>query len=154
VVESRVTAAETKLRSEGAEFLVVGNLLIRGVHATKAYRNYPGWDVLVADPDSGRSCRVQVKARRDTNAPGFPVKNFDADFVVFVVLNRGYQGGTRRNGDTGEREPDFHVFPMAAVEAVCDGSSMWGESHRVPLAKIADHDQYREAWHLIVGAVQ
>ncbi len=54
----RPTAAETNLHSEGAEFLVLGNLLIRGVHATKAYTRYPGWDVLATNPGTGQTCRI------------------------------------------------------------------------------------------------
>ena len=86
----RPTAAETNLHSEGAEFLVLGNLLIRGVHATKAYTRYPGWDVLATNPETGQTCRVQVKARLATDFDCvFPIKNFDAEFVVLAVLNRG-----------------------------------------------------------------
>jgi hypothetical protein len=33
---------DTRLESEGAEFLVLGNLLIAGIEATKAYRNLKG----------------------------------------------------------------------------------------------------------------
>jgi hypothetical protein len=73
---SRPTAAETNLYAEGAEFPVLGHLLIRGVHATKAYTRYPGWDVLASNPATGRTCRVQVKSRLATDLDGgFPIKN-------------------------------------------------------------------------------
>ena len=37
----------TKLESEGAEFLVLGYLLVEGLQAYKMYVNMPGYDVLV-----------------------------------------------------------------------------------------------------------
>ena len=92
VKPARPTASQTNLHSEGAEFLVLGQLMIRGVHATKAYTRYPGWDVLATNPETGKTCRVQVKARLATDFDGgFPIKNFDAEFVVLVALNRGYR---------------------------------------------------------------
>ena len=71
----RPTSAETNLYSEGAEFLVLGQLLIRGVHATKAYTRFPGWDVLATNPATGDTCRIQVKARLATDFNGgFPIR--------------------------------------------------------------------------------
>lgn len=40
---------DTRKESEGAEFLVLGMLLIRGLPAFKDYRNTPGYDLIVAD---------------------------------------------------------------------------------------------------------
>ena len=34
---------DTMLESEGAEFLVLGNLLLAGINAFKAYVNFPGY---------------------------------------------------------------------------------------------------------------
>jgi hypothetical protein len=157
---TRPTAAETQLHSEGAEFLVVGQLLIRGVHATKAYTRYPGWDVLAANPATGRSCRIQVKARLATDFDGgFPIKNFDADFVVLVALNRGYRYGmakrrTHDSADTGEREPEFFVLPMDVVRKVCETAPRWGNSWKVYVRRaITEWERYRNAWDLIVAAV-
>ena len=66
--------------------------MIRGVYATKAYTRYPGWDMLATNPETGKTCRVQVKARSATDFyGGFHIKNFDAEFVVLVALNRGYR---------------------------------------------------------------
>lgn len=39
---------DTKLESQGAEFLVLGHLLIAGISACKAYVNFSGYD-LTAD---------------------------------------------------------------------------------------------------------
>lgn len=145
------------MHSEGAEFLVLGNLLIRGIHATKAYTRFPGWDVLATNPETGRTCRIQVKARLATDyGRGFPIKNFDAEFIVHVALNRGYRygkaGRTRRDpADTGEQPPGYFVFPMNICEKASETSGTWGTSNKVNLKAIPDVEQYRDAWDLILG---
>ena len=80
----------TRLKSEGAEFLVLGQLLIHGVPAYKTYTNMPGFDVVAVAPENaGATARISVKSRWDTGATGFIIKNFDCDFVVVAKLNRG-----------------------------------------------------------------
>ena len=79
----------TRLESEGAEFLVLGQLLIRGMGAYKAYTNMPGYDVVAVDPDRDRVARISVKSRWTTDATGFIINNFNCDFVVVAKLNRG-----------------------------------------------------------------
>ena len=41
---------ETTLEAEGAEFLVLGRLLIEGIQAFKGYRKLPGYDVIATNP--------------------------------------------------------------------------------------------------------
>src|SRR5690348_17990101 len=84
----------TKLESEGAEFLVLGNLLIVGISCFKAYVNFPGYDLVAINPEKSKSARIQVKSRWATNYDkSFPIKNFECDFVVHVALNRGFRFG-------------------------------------------------------------
>jgi hypothetical protein len=42
----------TRLEAEGAEFLVLGHLLVEGLQAYKMYTNMPGYDVLVVNPEA------------------------------------------------------------------------------------------------------
>ena len=42
---------DTKLESEGAEFLVLGHLLIESIAAYKAYINFPGYDLTAVNPE-------------------------------------------------------------------------------------------------------
>ena len=72
----------TKLEASGAEFLVLGQLLIRGMQAYKSYVNHPGYDLIVVNPENKTQARIQVKSRFRTGATGFPIKNFESDFVV------------------------------------------------------------------------
>ena len=152
----RPTAAETNLHSEGAEFLVLGQLLIRGIHATKAYTRYPGWDVLATNPETGKTCRIQVKARLATDYDGgFTIKNLDAEFVVLVALNRGYRYSRAKRTardpmDTGECPPNFFILPMAVVVKASELGGTWGTSSKVLRRSVPDWEQYQDAWHLIV----
>jgi len=83
---------DSSLESAGAEFLVLGHLLIAGIQAFKAYTNFPGYDIIATHPETNRSCRIQVKSRWATDFDGgFPIRNFDCDFIVFVALNRGFR---------------------------------------------------------------
>lgn len=139
---------DTKLESEGAEFLVLGTLLIEGVTCFKAYVNFPGYDLVAVNPDTKRQARIQVKSRWATNYDrSFPIKNFDCEFVVHVALNRGYRFGKQaREGDTGVRPPEYFIFPVSEVKAAQNSGDKWG---KVTITNIPKYTQYRDAWHLI-----
>jgi hypothetical protein len=109
--KQKSSMAQNKLRSEGAEFLVLANLLIRDIQATKAYSNFPGWDVLAVNSKTGKQARIQVKSRWATDSGNFLVQNFDCDFVVLVYLNRGFNFGKRGRTEKGVKDPQFWVFP-------------------------------------------
>ena len=40
-----MTRLNTQLQATGAEYLVLGNLLIQGIEAYKAHFNHPGYDL-------------------------------------------------------------------------------------------------------------
>lgn len=138
----------TRLESEGAEFLVLGNLLVSGVSCFKAYTNFHGYDLVAVNADTGRSARIQVKSRWATNYDrSFPIKNYDCDFVVHVALNRGYRFGRRpKAGDSGVKDPEFYVFPVALVKAALNPNSAWGKTY---IRNIPDVERYKSAWGLI-----
>lgn len=92
-----MTRQNTQLQSEGAEFLVLGQLLVQGIPSYKAYQGSAGCDLVAANPDTHRAARIQVKSRWRTGAEGLMIKRFDRDFVVVVLLNRG--SGRRRRSE-------------------------------------------------------
>jgi hypothetical protein len=138
----------TKLESEGAEFLVLGSLLVEGVSCFKAYVNFPGYDLIAVSPDKGRNARIQVKSRLATDYnKRFPIKNFQCDFVVHVALNRGYRYGKKGKGDGSEiRNPDFYVLPVDIVKDAQVPGSDWG---MIKLSAIEKLESYKNAWWLI-----
>jgi hypothetical protein len=140
---------DSSLESEGAEFLVLGLLLVEGIQASKAYTKQPGYDLIAFAPERNRSARVQVKSRWATDYDGsFLIKNFDCDFVAHVALNRGYRGYRRKATaeDDGRRPPAIYVFPVGIVREAQGSSASWG---KVFIRSIADAERYIENWQLI-----
>jgi hypothetical protein len=139
---------DTKLESEGAEFLVLGNLLVEGISCYKAYVNFPGFDLTAVNSDTEKIARIQVKSRWAINYDkGFPIKNFGCDFVVHVALNRGYAFGrkaTKRN--SGIEPPEFYVLPVDAVKKYRNRQDTWGKVYINRIPKIGD---YKDNWRLI-----
>ena len=144
--ERRERRLDSKLESEGAEFLVLGLLLVEGIQATKAYTRFPGYDLLAFNPDAGLSCRIQVKSRWATDYDkSFPIKNFDSDFVVHVALNRGYRY-RRRVRLNGREPPRVYVLPTSVVQAARNPNNTWG---KVKLNAMPDVETYLDNWDLI-----
>jgi hypothetical protein len=101
---------DTQLESEGAEFLVLGQLLIEGIPAYKTYTNLRGYDLVATWPETNRSARIQVKSRWATNAKQFLIKEIDCDFVVLVRLNRGYRLAAAEKMTLPPQDPEFYDF--------------------------------------------
>lgn len=141
---------DSKLEAEGAEFLVLGLLLVEGIQAMKAYTRFPGYDLLAFNPENQRQARIQVKSRWATDYDGgFLIKNFDADFVVFVALNRGFRYRRRQtSADDGRHPPLIYVFPIDVVRDAQSGSPKWS---KVWLRHIADANDHVDKWDLVRG---
>ena len=130
----------TQLESTGAEFLVLGNLLIQGIAAFRNYTNMQGYDLIATNPEENLSARIQVKSRWRTKAEGFIIKNMDCDFVVVTLLNRGSKDG---NGQ--KLPPEFIIFPVEDVIKF-PRTEGWG---KVSFNNIPDLDSYKERWDFI-----
>lgn len=138
--ETVMSRQDTKLESEGAEFLVLGQLLIHRIAAYKTYANLPGYDLVATHPEFNTSARIQVKSRWRTAAEGFLISNFQSDFVVAVRLNRGSKSGTAKI-----MPPEYFVFPTEVVKSARRDTG-W---RKVLFSRIADCESYRERWDLI-----
>lgn len=130
----------TRIESEGAEFLVLGQLLIAGIPAYKSYTNMPGYDLVAVDPDRHSSARISVKSRWKTRAEGFIIKNLDCDFVVIAKLNRG-----SKDGRCEVLPPEFFVLPVDIVRQL-PRTEGWG---KVAFSHIPDMERYRDGWQLV-----
>jgi hypothetical protein len=144
---------DTSLEQAGAEFLVLGHLLVEGIQAFKAYTNFPGYDIIATNPEKNLSCRVQVKSRWATDFDrAFLIRNFDCDFVVLVALNRGYRYGKKPTvEDSGRYEPLFYVVPVEIVKLAQDPNNRWG---KVFLQRMNDPEQYLSNWSLVKAFLQ
>jgi len=139
--ENIIMRQDTRLESEGAEFLVLGQFLINRIVAYKTYTNMPGYDLVATNPENNSSAKIQVKSRWETKAGGFPIKNFGCDFVVVVLLNRGSKDGKKEI-----KPPEYFVIPVKVVQKACNTKSSWG---KVLLKDISNLEQYRDNWSLI-----
>jgi len=131
---------DTRLEAEGAEFLVLGQLLLHKIASYKTYTNMPGYDLVATNPESNKSAMIQVKSRWRTGAGGFPIKNFACDFVVVVLLNRGSKDGKKE-----VMPPKYYVFPVNIIKDA-PRSKNWG---KVNLKDIPGYETFEEKWHLI-----
>jgi len=145
-----MTRLNTQLQATGAEYLVLGNLLIQGIQAYKAHFNHPGYDLIAVNPDSQHACRIQVKSRFATDyGGGFPISNYECDFVIFVALNRGYRYAKTKiktRDNLGVMEPVFYVLPVERVKAAQRQTATW---NKVYLKDIADMESTLNAWQQI-----
>ena len=135
-----MTYRNTKLESEGAEFLVLGNLLIKGIACYKTYTNMPGYDLIATNPEHGTSARLQVKSRWTRKAGGFLIRRFDCDFVVFVRLNLDKTVNERAIPD-----PDYFILPITVVEKAHRREKM----PKFILKDVLGYKQYQDNWDLI-----
>ena len=134
---------DTMLESEGAEFLVLGNLLLERIPAYKNYSNMRDYDLVAINPLTNCAVKIQVKSRWETNAAAFPIKKIECDFVVFCQLNRG-----GKSAKSEVKAPEFFVFPVAPVKAV----HRVGKFSKVYLKEILagkSKDDYLNRWDLI-----
>jgi len=130
---------DTRLESEGAEFLVLGQLLINKIPTYKTYTNMPGYDLVATNPENNMSVKIQVKSRWKTGARGFIIKNFNSDFVVVVLLNRGSKDGKKEKSD-----PTYYVLPVSAVISLPKD-----KFNLIAFKSIKDLASYEENWSQI-----
>jgi len=82
-------------------------------------------------------------------AVGFPISNFECDFVIFVALNRGYRYAKTKakTGDNlGVMEPVFYVLPIDKVKTAQKQTANW---NKVYLKDIAGVESTLNAWQQI-----
>lgn len=133
---------DTRLEAEGAEFLVLGQLLLNKIASYKTYTNMPGYDLVATNPQTHKSAMIQVKSRWQTGASGFPIKNFDCDFVIVVLLNRGSKDLKKQI-----LAPEYYVFPVEVVRSA-PRTENWS---KVKLKDIIDYESYQDRWDLIAN---
>jgi hypothetical protein len=131
---------DTRLESEGAEFLVLGNLLIEGIPAYKTYTNMAGYDLVATNPERRTIARIQVKSRWATRAAGFLIKNIDCDFVVIAKLNRG-----SKDGKAAVLPPQYYILPVDVIRDV-PRTKGWG---KILFRDIKNLEFYLNKWSLI-----
>lgn len=137
----------TALPAQGAEFLVLGNLLMEGIETHKSYTNHPGYDLVAINADTGKVCRISVKSRYASDYDGgFPIKSLDCDFVVLVALNRGCRYG-HKLASKGVASPIFYVVPVGVLAVQRRSHKDWYKAYIRVIEGGAEQYQYN--WSLI-----
>jgi hypothetical protein len=136
---------DTRFEQEGAEFLVLGQLLIQKIPAYKTYTNLPGYDLVATWPETNRSARIQVKSRWATDANSFPIKNFDCDFVVLVRLNRGYRFSSAAKRKLPAEDPEYYVLSVDDARSLTKVTASWSKI----VYKKNEFEHYRGGWSII-----
>jgi hypothetical protein len=132
----------SKLESEGAEFLVLGRLLTEKIAAYKTYTNEPDYDLVAVNAKTHRAARIQVKSRWATDAYlGFLISRLGSDFVVHVRLNLGIRYRKRKKGEADKKAPQFFVLPTRVVRKA---KNKKGKMGRVMLTDIPNYERYED----------
>jgi hypothetical protein len=137
---------DSRLEATGAEFLVLGQLLIQGIQCYKSYVNCPGYDLIAVNPNNKKVVTIQVKSRWATDFnKSFPIDNFECDFVVLVALNRGLRYRKVQKVDL-PRDPEFYIFPVTVVKRAQSNSGKWNVAK---LSEMDDYSKYKNKWALV-----
>ena len=134
--------------SEGAEYLVMGNLMRRNILTYKAPPMNEGYDLICIQPDPRRdgynstaapSVRVQVKSRYASDCDrAFPIKEDKIecfDFLVVVFLNVGNFLTGSKDGTGGKIDPEFYTLDREFIRQHHDSKSTW---HKVRLSGVLE----------------
>lgn len=133
----------TTLEAEGAEFLVLGHLLMVGIPAYKSYTRTVGHDLMAVNPSTNKSARIEVKSRWASDAHwNMGMKPAGAaDYYIYVRLNRGnrYKVAPIRC-----KAPQYFVMPAKVPESL--PKTGWGQAR---LKHLPDLDTYEDRWDLV-----
>jgi hypothetical protein len=130
----------TQLESEAAEFFVLATLLLNKVPSFKNYTKHSDYDLIATNLDNNRLAKIQVKSRYRKGATGFPIKNFNSDFVVYCRLNRSIKG------DILDDDPEYWIFPTKVVLEGINTTSTWQKFY---INQVPNLDKYYMNWELI-----
>jgi hypothetical protein len=143
---------ESTLVGVAGEYLVAGELSLRGYIASISLRNSRGIDIIASNSDGTKSVSIQVKTNSNGNKSWLLNKKAESfhssnHYYVFVAL-----------GELNER-PSYHIVPSKIVaDYTATNHSNWLKGKRrdgtdrkdTSMRKFNDHEnKYEEAWDLI-----
>ena len=143
---------ETTLVGVAGEYLVAGELSLRGYIASITLRNSRGIDIIASNAEGTKSVSLQVKTNSNGGKSWMLSKKAedyfsDNHYYIFVALSK-----------VNER-PSFHIVPSQEVAEVTSAShAHWLKGKKsdgsrrkdTPMRKFNDHENmYLEAWHLL-----
>ena len=149
ICKSEMPKIDTTLEALGAEFFVLGKLLLHGISAYKAYDRQRGYDLVCAS-NTGKSLTIQVKTLFWAKGNQFSFTNFESDFTVLVRQNRV---------DTGKRiadrnipiEPQCFVIRTSDVKRMSTASKQKSRGHKLSMKpnELPMFEPYKDKWKVI-----
>ena len=143
---------ESTLVGVAGEYLVAGELSLRGYIASITLRNSRGIDIIASNPDATKSVSIQVK----TNSKGESKWILNQKSETFYSENYYYVLVALKA--IGER-PKYYIVPSKIVaEFISTNHSEWLKGEKSDGSPRKDsairnfrdsEDKYLEAWHLI-----
>jgi hypothetical protein len=143
---------ESQLVGVAGEYLVAGELSLRGYIASITLRNSRGIDIVASNSDGTKSASIQVKTNSDGGKSWILNKKSEEfysnnHYYIFVAL-----------GSLNER-PAFHIVPSKIVaEYTSSSHANWLKGNKrdgskrkdTSMRKFNDYEnKYLEAWNLI-----
>lgn len=138
----------TKLFSEGAEFLVLSKLLLARIETYKVYENQEGYDLISINAKKNLSAKIQVKSKNFKNDSSFYLNKdskIKSDFYVLAQTNsltRDY-----KVIPDNESSPNLFVLDLKTVN-MYKRIDKKGTPYLL-LNSLPDKDKYLDDWNKI-----
>lgn len=141
----------SKFSQEGAEKLILSNLLIRDVECYQAYENQKSYDLIAISKDGKKTAKIEVKSRhneytKNISGSNFKLKNSPfPDFYVSVFI-KSYNNKKKLLPNAVEEE--LLILPTSVVHSKKHISIGKKGTYFYP-NKLKDLDKYLNNFELI-----
>ena len=145
---------DTTLAAAGAEFLVLGMLLVREIESYKSHGNQKGYDIVSVNPENGKNARIQVKSNNFEEKSDFFLnsKEKECDFYVFVKT-----GAYRRVKKTPElieekdrKRPRLFIMDVETIQKYKSIDKSGHEKIKMPTETTkTPYEEFEDNWQQI-----
>ena len=139
----------TQLAASGAEFIVLGKLLLNEIEAYKTYVNFEGYDIVAVSPKNNKSCKIQIKSKNFKNSTSFYLNSDDknaTDFYIFCQTNI-YEYINKVATFREDFEPKFFVINSNIVKKYKEKDNK--NTDYLLLSSIPNIESYKDNWQQI-----
>ena len=143
---------DTKLVSTGAEFIVLGKLLLNEIQTYKTYVNFEGYDLVLVNPTINKSCKIQVKSKNFKNDSSFYLNSVEKnkpDFYVFCQTNTyKYVNKIAVLINDSKLKPRFFVMDYDSVQRF-KSTDKKGQDYIKIISSVPNFQSYEDNWKSI-----
>ncbi len=143
---------DTKLVSTGAEFIVLGKLLLNEIQTYKTYVNFEGYDLVSVNPTINKSCKIQVKSKNFKNDSSFYLNSVEKnkpDFYVFCQTNTyKYVNKIAVLINYSKLKPRFFVMDYDSVQRF-KSTDKKGQDYIKIISSVPNFQSYEDNWKSI-----